>query len=204
MTKLRIPSHIRLDILYGEILATITQKEQHFMMIQRPQANEYFEYYAGYVQRVPEGDILAILEGQLQKMRDAFLPLSDEQALYRFGTGEWSIKQMLGHMNDGEQVFGFRLLAFSRNEAQAIPGFEQDEYVANASFDAIPVADLVAQFEHLRQANLLTIRHLTPEMIARRGVASGKEITVRALIYILAGHVEHHLASLREDYGVQH
>lgn len=174
------------------------------MQIPRPQANEYFEYYGGYVNRVPEGDILAILEGQLQKMRDAFLPLSDEQALYRFGAGEWSIKQMLGHMNDTEQIFGFRLLAFSRNEAQAIPGFEQDAYVAAANFDAIPVADLVAQFEHLRHANLLTIRHLTPEMVARRGVASNKEITVRALIYILAGHVEHHLASLKEDYGIQY
>ncbi|MBZ0317806.1 MAG: DinB family protein [Anaerolineae bacterium] len=173
------------------------------MLIPRPQANEYFEYYGGYVNRVPDGDILAILEGQLQKMRDAFLPLSDERAAYRFGDGEWSIKQMLGHMNDGEQVFGFRLMAFSRGESQAIPGFEQDEYVANANFDAIPVADLVAQFEHLRHANLLTIRHLTPEMVARRGVASGKEITVRALIYILAGHVEHHLASLVQDYGVK-
>ncbi len=174
------------------------------MQIPRPQANEYFEYYGGYVNRVPEGDILAILEGQLQKIRDAFLPLSDEKALYRFGAGEWSIKQMLGHMNDTEQIFGFRLLAFSRNEAQAIPGFEQDAYVAAANFDAIPVADLVAQFEHLRHANLLTIRHLTPEMVARRGVASNKEITVRALIYILAGHVEHHLISLKEDYGIQY
>lgn len=194
-----------MDILYGEILAlaVITQKELLPMLNQRPQANEYFEFYATYTKLVPDGDIVQILAGQIQTVRAAFGQLSDADALYRFGEGEWSIKQMLGHMNDTEQIFGFRLLAFSRNESNAIPGFDQDAYVAAANFDATPISDLIEQFEHLRHANLLTIKNLTPEMVARHGVASNHTITVRALIYILAGHAFHHLGSLKQDYGIK-
>ncbi len=196
-------SRFRMRYIIGEILAAMTQKEQSPMLIPRPQSNEYFEYYDNYIKRVPDGDVLAILEGQIQRVRDALLPLSNEQALYRFGDGEWSIKQCMGHINDAEQLFAFRMFSFSRNEPSPLPSFDQDIYITQANYDDIALPDLVAQFEHMRRAHLLMIRNFAPEMLSRRGVASGYEFSVRALVYILGGHVEHHLISLAEDYGVK-
>lgn len=173
------------------------------MSIPRPQSNEYFEYYANYIGKVPDGDVLEILERQIQTVNDALLPLSDEQARYRFGEGQWSIKEMMGHVNDTEQLFAFRMFSFSRNEPNPLPSFDQDAYIQQANYDDIPLSDLVHQFEHLRRAHLILIKNFAPEMFSRQGVASGYNFTVRALVYILAGHVQHHLVSLKEDYGVK-
>lgn len=169
----------------------------------RPQPDEYYEYYGNYIKLVPDGDVLAILEGQIMTVNDALLKLTDDEALYRFGEGEWSIKQVLGHVNDTEQLFAFRMFSFSRNEPNPLPSFDQDHYIAQANYDDSPLTDLVQQFAHLRRAHLLMIKNFAPEMLDRRGVASGYEFSVRALIYILAGHVLHHLTSLHEDYGVK-
>jgi ABC-type uncharacterized transport system permease subunit len=114
--------------------------------------------------------------------------------------GEWSIKEVVGHLIDAERAFGFRAFAFSRAEAAALPGFEQDAYVREAGFDARPLVDLLDELALLRRANLLAFKHLTPDQSARRGTASGREVSVRALIYIIAGHVDYHLEDLRQKY----
>ena len=168
--------------------------------IERPGADEYNEYYAGYVARVPEGDILAILVDQLAELDGLLNGLSDEQGDFRFAPGEWTIKEMIGHLVDGERAFGYRAFAFSRNEPAALPSFDQDEYVRQGNFAARTLPDLLEELALLRRANLIAFRALTPEAIDRRGIASGNPVTVRALIYITAGHLNYHLEDLREKY----
>jgi hypothetical protein len=168
--------------------------------IGRPAADEYAPFYAGYVGRVPDGDILAILAGQLEALTGMLGGLSDEEARSRFAPGEWSIKEVVGHLGDAERIFSARALCFARGEAAALPGFDQDAYVAAAGFDARPLADLLDELTLLRRANLVAYRHLTPDTGLRRGVASGAEVSVRALVCILAGHFDYHLADLREQY----
>ena len=145
-------------------------------------------------------DVFAALSQQIEDLNTALGSLTDEQALFRDAPGEWSIKEVIGHLNDGERVFSYRLLRISRNDATPLPGFEQNDFVREAGFDAHPFKDILQEFEHLRRANLLAIRNLTDEALLRLGTASGYPVSARALIHIMVGHVDHHLASLHEKY----
>ena len=106
----------------------------------------------------------------------------------------------MGHLNDVERVFSYRLLRVSRNDATPLPGFEQNDYVREAGFDSHPIKDLIQEFEHLRRANILAIQNMSDEAALRVGAASGYPVSARALIYMLVGHVDHHMESLREKY----
>ena len=169
--------------------------------LSHPNSNEYAEFYAGYVQRATsKGDVLAALPNQIDKIQAALGNLSDEQALFRDAPNEWTIKEVMGHLNDVERVFSYRLVRVSRNDSTPIPGFEQNDYVREAGFDSHPIKDLIQEFEHLRRANVLAIQNMTDEAALRVGVASGYPVSARALIFMLVGHVDHHMESLNEKY----
>jgi uncharacterized damage-inducible protein DinB len=172
-------------------------------MIQRPQTGEYNEFYGGYVGRVPEGaDLIALLSGQPEALRTLLQNITDEQASIRPAPAEWSIKEVLGHIADTERVFAYRVLRIARADQTALPGFDQDEFVNATDFNRRSLAGLLDEFDLQRRANMLLIASLTGEEIDRRGTASGNPVSVRALLYILAGHVLHHIESLRTDYKV--
>jgi uncharacterized damage-inducible protein DinB len=166
-----------------------------------PTPNEYAGFYTGYVQRAIERrDVLAVLPKQIDEIKSALGNLTDEQALSRDAPGEWSIKEVMGHLNDVERIFSYRLLRISRNDPTPLPGFEQDDYVHEAGFDNHPLNDLIREFEHLRHANILAIHNMSDEAALRVGAASGYSVSGRALIHMLVGHVDHHMASLHEKY----
>lgn len=171
------------------------------IQIHPPGADEFAPFYADYVQRAAQReDILAALTVQIAELHTALDPLSDSQARFKPGPAEWSIKEVIGHLNDVERVFSYRLLRISRGDATPLPGFEQGDYVRAASFDRYNLRALVSEFEYLRMANILAMQHLSRPALERRGTASGYTVSVRALIYMLVGHVEHHMASLHEKY----
>lgn len=166
-----------------------------------PTSEEYATFYEGYVQlALTRKDVLATLPIQVEELKTAFGKLSDQQACYRFGPEEWSIKEMMGHMNDVERVFSYRLLRVSRNDPTPLPGFEQNDFVKASNFDDWKIGDLVQEFEHMRRANIIAIHNMTDEILLRRGIASGMTVSARALIHMLVGHVEHHMISFRENY----
>lgn len=173
------------------------------MAISRPQADEYAPFYAGYVQRVPEGaDVLSVLSQQPDELVALMDTVSDEQSKARPAPGEWSIKEVLGHINDTERVFAYRAVRIARADTTPLPGFDQDTYVQATNFNARSCNYLLQEFNMQRRANLLAFLVLTPEELNRRGTASGNPISVRALLYIMAGHVMHHVESLQVDYHV--
>jgi hypothetical protein len=169
-------------------------------VITRPEAGEYNDFYAGYIERVPDGDIMAILAESQADVEKLLRGLSDAQADFAFAPGEWTIKEVVGHLVDAERAFGYRAFAFSRNESAALPGFEQDDYVREGNFGARSLPDLLEELALLRRANLIVFRYVTPEASLRRGIASNNPVSVRALTYILAGHTLYHLADLQEKY----
>lgn len=173
-------------------------------MIPYPQPDEYFEYYGNYIHRVlPGSDLLALMGQQPDELQALLRHISDEQANVRPAPDEWSIKEVVGHINDTERIFAYRALRFARADATPLPGFEQDDYVRGTDFNARSLADLVEEFALQRRANLLCFRPLKAEEAARRGTASGRPFSVRALLYCMAGHVIHHVESLKRDYQVQ-
>ncbi len=169
--------------------------------ISLPTTDEYAEFYAGYIQRATAcGDVLAALPNQIEEIKSALGALSNKQALFRNAPKEWSIKEVMGHLGDVERVFSYRLLRISRNDVTPIPGFEQDDFVREAGFDNCSLQDLIQEFEYLRRANILAIQNMSGDSTLRCGTASGYAVSARALIYMLVGHVDHHMASLQEKY----
>jgi hypothetical protein len=168
----------------------------------RPAPGEFADFYAGYVARVPEDDILSVLAGQKQDLAELAARLPAAKEGFRYAAGKWSVREVVGHLIDGERVFGYRAFCISRGEQAALPGFDENQYVAAAPRDGASLPDLGAEFAAVRKANLAFLRRLGDDAWPRVGTASGKPVSVRALAWIMAGHPRHHLGVLRERYGI--
>lgn len=166
----------------------------------RPSVTEYAPYYGRYISLVPEGDVLQILSSQLEETLSVFGGISEEQAGHRYAPDKWSIKEVIGHIVDTERIFAYRVLRFARNDKSPIEGFDQDEFARNSGFDERTLADLVAEFQHVRRANLILFRSFSDEVLGRHGIASEAGVSVRALLYIIAGHERHHMEVLKTRY----
>lgn len=172
------------------------------MRIDRPAAGEYAPYFERYVSRVPEADALSVLERQRAEVRAAFAGVPEAKGGYRYAPGKWSVRELFGHVIDTERIFAYRALCIARGETAPLPGFEQDPYVANAGHDRWTLAELLDDFDAVRGTNLAMLSHLDETAVRRVGTSSGHATSVRAIAYILAGHVRHHLGVLAEKYGV--
>ena len=170
------------------------------MSPQRPARDEYDAFYETYVSKVPEGNVLDLLHQQTTRALALFESISPELENFRYAEGKWSTKEVIGHLVDTEWVFTTRALRIARGDTTPLPGVDQDVLIAGADFDQRPLASLIEEFRHLRGANSTLFRSLSPEAVARRGTASDCPISVRGLLYIVVGHVEHHLGVLRERY----
>ncbi|MBA4159897.1 MAG: DinB family protein [Gemmatimonadetes bacterium] len=168
--------------------------------IPSPEADEYAPFYAGYVALARERDPLGLLKRQAPVLRATCTGMTDAEAHHRYAPGKWSIKEVLGHLADTERILSYRLLRISRGDPTPLSGFDENAYVAAAGFDARPVRSLLTEFESVRAATLRMIEAIPPEALTRRGTANGVEVSARALVFILAGHVEHHFEILRQRY----
>ena len=173
---------------------------QHRLDMTRPGTNEYASYYEGYVSKVPEGDILAVMRSESERMAELLSALSPEQADHRYEAGKWSVKEVVGHIIDTERMFGYRAHCFAREDPAPLPGFEQDDYARSSNAGSRSMQELVEELRAVSQSNLAFFGGLDEEMWTRRGMASGCAFTVRALAYILVGHELHHRGVLESRY----
>jgi uncharacterized damage-inducible protein DinB len=168
-------------------------------MINRPQPDEYPPFAAVYIGHVETTDVLGLLTELRDSTYQLFSNMSEEQAKHAYAPGKWTLKQVLGHMIDTERTFAYRAFVFSRNNIE-LPGFDQDIYVNNTDFNSQSIQDLASEFKALREGNLFMYKAFTDEQLLRKGVASGYPVSVRALVYMIAGHELHHLKLIRERY----
>jgi len=168
--------------------------------VPRPQADEHDAYFSTYIDRVVEGDLIADLKRQAQELSELCGGLSDAEGEYRYGADKWSIKEVLGHLIDTERVFGYRALWFARGGPADLPGFDQDEFVRQADLGRRSVESLVSEFVHLRQSTMDLLASFREAEWGRSGISNEASLSVRAIGYILAGHVVHHLEILQERY----
>jgi hypothetical protein len=170
------------------------------LRVRRPRPDEVGSYYFRYIDLVPEGDVLAELERGLEETRALLARFGEARGAHRYASGKWSVKEVVGHVIDGERVFAYRALRIARGDATPLASFEQDDYVAAAGSDRRRLADLVEELTHLRAANLLFFRSLQPADWEQRGTASGNPFVACAFPFILAGHETHHRRVLAERY----
>jgi hypothetical protein len=166
----------------------------------RPEPGEYAPFYETYVSLVPGGDVIAQLESQRLQTAQLFAASTERDGNFRYAPGKWTIKEVVGHLSDSERVFSYRAMRIARGDQTPLPGFEQDDYVKNGNFGEQSLADLVAEYGAVRSATLALLRSFNAEAGARRGTASDKPVTVRALAFIIAGHELHHREILKERY----
>ena len=168
----------------------------------RPDQSEAAEYYFTYINQVGEGDICVILDEQASETLTMLRSIDDAASRHRYAPDKWSIRQVVSHVNDTERAFVFRALWFARGFDSPLPSFEQDVAIAGAGADERSWSSHVAEFQAVRSATTAFFRNLPAAAWTRSGIASGNPFTVRALAYITAGHVTHHVRVLRERYLV--
>lgn len=163
-------------------------------------SDEVPEQHRGYVARVPAADLLETLSHQVKTTVSMLGGLDATAAEYRYASGKWSVKEVVGHLCDVERIFSYRALWFAREGMGSLPGFEQDDFVAQGGFDDRSLGSLLDELQTVRQATVSLFSGLDGSALLRRGVASGDTLTVRALAWIIAGHELHHRAVLERHY----
>lgn len=170
-------------------------------MTGRPEPTEYAPFYADYVKRADTDNIIDALDKQVGEVSSVISRIP-ESTTTEHRDGKWSIREVLGHLIDGERIFSYRAFRFSRKDAQPLSGFEQDDYVREGNANARPTSELLEEFSLLRRGTVASFRHITPEIGKLRGVANGAEISVRAMLYVVLGHTARHLEIIKQRYGV--
>ncbi len=169
----------------------------------RPSDVEYAAYFARYISLVPETDVMSVLGQQPAELTEIAAEIPVDRERFRYDTGKWSIREIFGHMTDAERVFGYRGFCISRGEQAPLPAFDENAYVARSRYDEQPLADLLAELITVRKANLAFLRLLQEREWELIGTASQKPVSVRALAFVMAGHVRHHLSGLHKNYNVR-
>ena len=169
-------------------------------MTARPATTEAAPYYFTYIDQVSGDDICSVLERQLADVLPLFTGISAEKSLHRYAPDKWTVRQVLNHLSDCERMFTFRAFWFARGFDSPLPSFDQNVAIAGAQADAVPWDEHIEEFHRVRLATLWFFRNLPADAWPRHGIASDNPFTVRALAYIAAGHVAHHVKILRERY----
>lgn len=164
----------------------------------RPHASEHAPFYAGYVALVPETDVMGVLESQAREVDALLRSIPEAQAGVLHPPYTWTIKQVVGHLIDGERIFAYRALRIARGDATPLPGFDENAYARSGEFDRLKLVQLADEFAAVRRSTVLQFRRLPDDAWSRVGTANGSPASVRAIAFIIAGHVRHHVAIIRK------
>ena len=168
--------------------------------IGRPKENEFAPHAKIYVDRVQSEDVIQVLADQIGKTVALLRPLGEERSLFAYAPGKWTVKQTIGHLSDTERVHSYRVLRIARADKTPLPGFEQDEYVPYAASNERKLEDLLHELTVVRESTLALVRSLSANAWDRVGTASGFPVTVRGLVFTIAGHELHHVNLLEDKY----
>lgn len=164
--------------------------------------DEYDPHFEQYVSCVNTSDIVKLLEEQVTEIVNLFFLVDEAGGKFRYAEGKWSIKEVLGHMCDAERIFTYRILCISRNEQAVLPSYDENEYVRQADFDRRTLISLVEEIKAVRESTIHLLKSLSNEQLMRKGLSGGRDVTVRALIYVLLGHFKHHVEILKSRYNI--
>jgi hypothetical protein len=183
------------------LLETSILKQNYMNELLVPREGEYESYYKAYVNWVKGKNIPALLLEQVAEIRVFYQEMGEEKSLLAYEPGKWTAKEVLGHIIDTDRIMTFRALCFARGEKASLPGFDQDQYVATADFNQIPLSALLEDFELSRKALVSLLNNLPESSYSNTGNANGFQVSVRALFHIIAGHAQHHLNVLNQKYA---
>ena len=168
--------------------------------MKRPEESEHPVYYKHYIDLIKSDDILKVLDEQIITMHNLISKISEDKEEYVYAPGKWTPKEVIGHILDTERIMAYRALCFARKDKTALPGFDENNYVAAANFNKRTMYDLAHSFGVMRESHIALFKHFDTEALNQVGNANGKEVTVRAILFMIAGHMEHHIHVIRTKY----
>lgn len=168
--------------------------------MKRPQPNEYPAYYQHYVDLVSGSNIIKSLESQVIDIQATISEIPEEKENFVYAKDKWTIKQILGHIIDTERVLGYRAMRFARKDQTPLSGFDENKYVANGNFNQLSLYSLGHEFAIVREANLALWKHFGEDEMNQMGNANGVDVSVRAILYMIAGHATHHIGVIKTKY----
>jgi uncharacterized damage-inducible protein DinB len=171
--------------------------------LRAPGTGEFDPFYAGYLARVQHVfDPIGELTAQRGRVHRILAAVPEPRGSFRYAPGKWSIRELVGHLADAERIFGYRLLRIARGDRTALAGWDEAVYAQTAGFDARELRELADDWTAARDSTIALVQGLPDDCWERRGTANNAGVSARALLYIILGHAEHHLAVLAERYGV--
>ncbi|UVI30195.1 DinB family protein [Paenibacillus spongiae] len=166
----------------------------------RPEPDEYLPAAERYIQLVPNGNLIEIMRSQLAQSLYMLKDLSDEQAMYRYAEGKWSLKTVVGHIADVERLWNYRILRIARGDARELAGYDRDTFAELAPFEHLSLAEVLHDLSAVRESTLTLIGHLEEEALLRRGEFNGHPLSARAAAFVIAGHERHHMNVIKTKY----
>lgn len=172
--------------------------------MRKPFENEFpnDKYFSFYIEKLESQNVIKVLMEQESLVKKIYKNLSEEQKMYQYAVGKWTPQQILGHLTDTERIFGYRALCITRGEKQALPGFDENEYMDASHFNEIPFESLLEQYRLVRESSIALFSSFSEEVASRMGNANGHAVSARALVWMIAGHERHHLNILKERYNI--
>ena len=165
----------------------------------QPQADEFAPYCGAYIQTVSD-NVIGELAHQAISFPQFLNELTDEKASFAYAEGKWTVKQLVGHVIDTERILAYRLLRISRNDRTPLPGFDENAFIEYSTFNERTLASLADEFAAIRKANLYLINAIKETDLMKTGITNGQQVTVRAILFIIAGHVNHHRNIITDRY----
>jgi hypothetical protein len=166
----------------------------------RPQENEYAEHYKKYIDLVKGNNIIKALSDQVIDVQAIISEIPEDKEDYAYADGKWTIKEVIGHIIDTERIFAYRALRFARKDKTPLSGFDENTYIKNSNFHKQTLYNLAHEFAIVREANLALWKQFDEETMAQIGNANSKDMSVRAVLYTVAGHTAHHLNVIKLKY----
>jgi len=165
-----------------------------------PLENEYAPYYKTYVSQIDSSDIYKFLSDNDKSIKEFYESIPSEKWDYKYEEEKWNIKEVLQHIIDTERIFAYRMLRIARNDSAPMAGFDQNVYARNIDCSKITPAQLMKEFNLVRQSTIVFLENLDSSNWQNIGVASGNNVSCRALGFLIAGHEKHHRRIIKERY----
>ena len=163
--------------------------------------DEYSGHLAAYINQVSnEYPLLEELEISIHRLIKFVQNIPLDKFDYRYAEGKWTIKEILQHLIDAERIFAYRALRFARNDKTPLPGFDENDYAAEAYADKRSIQELLTELAVVRQATQSLFKSFSQEELLRKGSASNNPVSVRALGFVIIGHQNHHERIFQERY----
>ncbi|SKC10193.1 DinB superfamily protein [Soonwooa buanensis] len=161
---------------------------------------DFEKYIQRYLDLVPDEEWIDALDIAGGRTFGIFSDLTEEQGLFAYDNGKWTLKELLQHLIDTEKVFAYRAMTFARQDQTELPGFDEELWAKNSHANDRSLENLIDEFSFVRKGSILFFDDLSGEVLQLKGAANGNALSVETIGKLIVGHNIHHLNIIEERY----